>query len=70
MQKIEDCAVPDKVLAEMVRNSDFSYPGFADDIFRIYEQSQDKATFRYLFFEFTGKEFEEYLQKCIREMEE
>lgn len=70
VQKIEDCAVPDKVLAEMVRNNDFSYPGFADDILRIYEQSQDKATFRYLFFEFTGKEFEEYLQKCIREMEE
>jgi hypothetical protein len=54
----------------MVRSNDFSYPGFADDIFRIYEQSQDKATFRYLFFEFTGKEFEEYLQKCIRKMEE
>ena len=57
----------DTILVDLVENCDLDGTGFAQDIFMIYQRSTDKQAVKEMFFEFTGVEFEEYLQKCIDE---
>ena len=57
----------DTILVDLVENCDLDCTGFAQDIFMIYQRSTDKQAVKEMFFEFTGVEFEDYLQKCIDE---
>ncbi|MDU3180443.1 MAG: hypothetical protein E6686_03455 [Lachnospiraceae bacterium] len=55
----------DTVLVDILNNQDYEFSGFAQDIFNIWKSSSDKGAVEQIFFEFTGKEFTEYLQKAI-----
>ena len=54
----------DTILVDLLENSDFSFTGFAQDIFNIWKDSSDKKAVEQMFFEFTDMEFEDYLHKC------
>ena len=57
----------DTILKDLVDECDFEFSGISQDIFCIYKRSHDKAAVRQMFFEFTGVDFEEYLEKCVKE---
>ena len=57
----------DTILADMVEKCSFEGTGFAIDVFNIWKASSDKKAVEEMFFEFTGVEFGEYLEKCIAE---
>ena len=57
----------DTILKDLVDENDLEFSGFSQDVFNIYKRSHDKAAVRQLFYEFTGMEFNEYLEKCIEE---
>lgn len=54
----------DTILADLLQNVDNEFTGFAQDIFNIYKNSQDKNAVCQMFYEFTGIEFENYLKQC------
>lgn len=66
-EKIEfDGVDEDTILVDTIETWDFEMTGIGEDIFNIYEKSKDKKSLEQLFFEFTGLEFSEYLEKCIK----
>lgn len=58
----------DTILKDLIDENDFEISGMADDIFNIYNCSSDKTAVKMMFYEFTGVEFEEYLDKCLTEI--
>lgn len=58
----------DTILADILNENDFCFSGFAEDIFRIYKNSTDKEAVMQMFYEFTGVEFADYLERCIKEI--
>lgn len=60
----------DTILAELLDEVDFHFPGISTDIFEIWKKSSDKKAVEEIFYEFTDMEFETYLEKCIEKMEE
>lgn len=58
----------DTILVDLLIENDFYFSGFAEDIFRIYRASTDKDAVTQMFYEFTGMEFVNYLEKCINEI--
>ena len=58
----------DTILADILDEQDYKFSGISEDIFQIYINSKDKASVCQMFYEFTGMEFEEYLEKCINEI--
>lgn len=58
----------DTILVDLIQNQDLEFTGFAQDIFDIYRNSQDKKAVKQMFYEFTGMEFDEYLEKCEAEI--
>lgn len=65
--EIEDS---DTILANIVEEVDFRFPGFSIDIFEIWKNSTDKKSIEQMFFAFTDIEFENFLERCIEEMSE
>ena len=59
---------PDTILADLLLNVDNEVSGFSQDIFNIYKRSKDKDAVKQIFFEFTGTEFDDYLDKCMKEI--
>lgn len=57
----------DTILKDIMDESDFEESGISLDIFEIYKRSRDKKALRQMFFEFTGIEFSEYLNRCLLE---
>lgn len=57
----------DTILKDVMDESDFEFSGISLDIFEIYKGSRDKKALRQMFFEFTGIEFGEYLNRCLME---
>ena len=57
----------DTILADLLLNVDNEVSGFSQDIFNIYKRSKDKDAVKQIFFEFTGTEFDDYLDKCMKE---
>lgn len=77
IRKVEclNAAVPDGVirdadtiLKDILDEQDFEITGIAQDIFNIYKKSTDKTSVKEMFFEFTGMDFDEYLNKCVKEI--
>lgn len=65
----EGCIVDsDTILVDLIENSDFEFNGFSQDIFNIWKESKDKSAVEQMFYEFTGVEFVEYLEKCKSEI--
>lgn len=58
----------DTILVDIVKSVDCEFTGFAQDIFNIWKHSADKRAVEEMFYEFTGVEFEDYLDKCINEI--
>lgn len=58
----------DTILADLLQDVDNEVSGFSQDIFNIYKRSKDKDTVKQMFFEFTGTEFDNYLDKCMKEI--
>jgi hypothetical protein len=58
----------DTILADLLLNVDNEVSGFSQDIFNIYKRSKDKDAVKQIFFEFTGTEFDDYLDKCMKEI--
>ena len=58
----------DTILADLLQNVDNEVTGFSQDIFNIYKRSKDKDAVKQMFFEFTGTEFDNYLDKCMKEI--
>lgn len=58
----------DTILADLLLNVDNEISGFSQDIFNIYKRSKDKDAAKQMFFEFTGTEFDDYLDKCMKEI--
>lgn len=58
----------DTILVDLIRNCDYEFSGFAQDIFNIWKNSSDKTAVARMFYEFTGVEFEDYLEKCLEEI--
>lgn len=57
----------DTVLKDLVDDCSFEISGLSQDLFNIYKRSHDKASVRQMFLLFTGVQFEEYLEKCVKE---
>ena len=58
----------DTILADLLLNLDNEVTGFSQDIFNIYKRSKDKDAVKQMFFEFTDTEFDDYLDKCMKEI--
>ena len=58
----------DTILADLLLNVDNEVTGFSQDIFNIYKRSKDKDAVKQMFFEFTDMEFDDYLDKCMKEI--
>lgn len=58
----------DTILADLLLNVDNEVTGFSQDIFNIYKRSKDKDAVKQMFFEFTDTEFDDYLDKCMKEI--
>lgn len=58
----------DTVLVDTLNHQDYEFPGISQDIFNIWKSSSDKEAVEQMFYEFTGLEFNEYLQKAIDTM--
>lgn len=58
----------DTILADLLDNNDFHFIGISTDIFSIYKNSTDKQAVAQMFYEFTGMEFHDYLEKCKEEI--
>ena len=58
----------DTILVDLIQNCDYEFSGIAQDIFGIWKQSTDKKAVERMFFEFTGIEFDDFLEKCIKEI--
>lgn len=58
----------DTILADLLLNVDNEVTGFSQDIFNIYKRSKDKDAVKQMFFEFTDMEFDNYLDKCMKEI--
>lgn len=58
----------DTILADLLLNVDNEISGFSQDIFNIYKRSKDKDAVKQMFFEFTDTEFDDYLDKCMKEI--
>ena len=58
----------DTILADLLQDVDNEVSGFSQDIFNIYKRSKDKDAVKQMFFEFTGTEFDDYLDKCMKEI--
>lgn len=55
----------DTILVDLIENCDYNFTGFAQDIFNIWKKSKDKEAVEQMFYEFTGTEFNDYLEDCI-----
>ena len=51
-----------------IKDVDNEVTGFSQDIFNIYKRSKDKDAVKQMFFEFTDTEFDDYLDKCMKEI--
>ena len=60
----------DTILVDILEENDYEFNGFSEDIFQIYINSNDKSAVCQMFYEFTGMEFEDYLEKCVSEKRE
>lgn len=58
----------DTILVDLLLNVDNEVTGFSQDIFNIYKRSKDKDAVKQMFFEFTDMEFDDYLDKCMKEI--
>ena len=58
----------DTILADLLSNVDNEISGFSQDIFNIKKRSKDKDAVKQMFFEFTDTEFDDYLDKCMKEI--
>lgn len=58
----------DTILVDLIERCDYEFNGFAQDIFNIWSISTDKASVEQMFYEFTGVEFVDYLEKCLVEI--
>lgn len=58
---------PDTLLADILDEADHEVSGLAREIFEIFKKSADKESIKELFFAFTGVEFNNFLNKCIKE---
>ena len=58
----------DTILVDLLENADNQFTGFAEDIFQIYINSNDKPAVCQMFYAFTGVEFEDYLKQCVEEI--
>lgn len=58
----------DTILADLLQDVDNEVTGFSQDIFNIYKRSKDKDAVKQMFFEFTGTKFDDYLDKCMKEI--
>ncbi|WP_461818136.1 hypothetical protein [Faecalimonas sp.] len=58
----------DTVLVDTLNHQDYEFPGISQDIFNIWKSSSDKEAVEQMFYEFTGLQFNEYLQKAIDTM--
>lgn len=58
----------DTILADLIENVDFKFNGLSQDIFNIWKEAKDKKAVEQMFFEFTDMEFDEYLEKCKKEI--
>ena len=58
----------DTILADLLLNVDNEISGFSQDIFNIYKRSNDKDAVKQMFFEFTDTKFDDYLDKCMKEI--
>ena len=58
----------DTILADLLQDVDNEVTGFSQDIFNIYKRSKDKDAVKQMFFEFTGTDFDDYLDKCMKEI--
>lgn len=58
---------PDTLLADILDEADHEVSGLAREIFEIFEKSADKKAIKDLFYTFPGVEFDNFLNKCIKE---
>ena len=58
----------DTILVDLIDNDDHEFSGFTQDVFNIWKSSSDKPAVAQMFYEFTGVEFEDYLDKCLAEI--
>lgn len=56
----------DTILNDLIEKSDTHFSGFAFDIFEIYKKSKDPNSVKQMFYEFTGVEFDDYLEMCVK----
>lgn len=58
----------DTILVDLIEKCDYEFSGFAQDIFNIWSISNDKKSVEQMFYEFTGVEFEDYLEMCLEQI--
>lgn len=58
----------DTVLVDILKEANFEFSGFAQDIFNIWRKSSDRKSVEQMFFEITDCEFMDYLKKCQKVM--
>lgn len=58
----------DTILVDLIEKCDYEFSGFAQDVFNIWKNSNDKPAVSQMFYEFTGVEFEDYLEMCMEQI--
>ena len=58
----------DTILVDLIEKCNYEFNGFAQDIFNIWKNSNDKPAVAQMFYEFTDVEFEDYLEMCLEQI--
>lgn len=58
----------DTILCDLLQDVDNETSGLSQEIFNIYKRSKDKEAVKQMFLTFTDMEFDDYLDKCIKEI--
>lgn len=58
----------DTILCDLLQNVDNEVSGLSQEIFNIYKKSKDKNAVKQIFLTFTDMEFDDYLDKCLKEI--
>lgn len=58
----------DTILCDLLQNVDNEVSGLSQEIFNIYKESKDKNAVKQIFLTFTDMKFDDYLDKCLKEI--
>lgn len=58
----------DTILCDLLQDVDNEVSGLSQEIFNIYKKAKDKDAVKQMFYMFTDMKFDDYLDKCLKEI--